>query len=160
MLTPMRTRPTDTEHDREGPTQLGSAANVVDADLQDPQVQDPADYHLDRETTANGAVQADDRNPPARHTPVVSGALTASGADLPLAEPKTSGMPDQRVAANNISPVNIKPLESDQLEPSDHSTSTLLRNGTSTQTVIMLADFLRAVGVSPSVELSNVRFRP
>ena len=68
MLTPMRTRPTDTEHDREGPTQLGSAANVVDADLQDPQVQDPADYYLDRETTANGAVQADDRNPPARHS--------------------------------------------------------------------------------------------
>ena len=68
MLTPIRTRPTDTEHDREGPTQLGSAANVVDADLQDPQVQVPADHNLDRETTAHGAVQADDRNPPARHS--------------------------------------------------------------------------------------------
>ena len=59
---------TDTEPDRAGPTQLGSAANVVDADLQDPQMQVPADQNLDHEAIAADVVQADHRNRPARHT--------------------------------------------------------------------------------------------
>ena len=70
IITPMRTRPTDTEPDRAGPTQLGSAANVVDADLQDPQVQVPADQNLDHEAIAADVVQADHRNRPARHSPL------------------------------------------------------------------------------------------
>ena len=65
IITPMRTRPTDTEPDRVGPTQLGSAANVVDADLQDPQVQVPADQYLDHEAIAANVVQTDHRNLPA-----------------------------------------------------------------------------------------------